>query len=113
MKPIIVRNSKLPKALSWFMEIGGITLFPFIFIRGEGNEQLIRHESIHIAQYAETLVLGFLVLYLYDFLLGLYKYRNFNDAYRSIRFEREAYGNEHDENYLEMRQNFAWLKYKV
>ena len=113
MKPIIVRNSKLPKALSWFMEIGGITLFPFIFIRGEGNEQLIRHESIHIAQYAETLVLGFLVLYLYDFLLGFYKYRNFNDAYRSIRFEREAYGNEHDENYLEMRQNFAWLKYKV
>jgi hypothetical protein len=113
MKPIIVRNSKLPEALSWFMEIGGITLFPFIFIRGEGNEQLIRHESIHIAQYAETLVLGFLVLYLYDFFVGLYKYKNFNDAYRSIRFEREAYGNEHDENYLEMRERFAWLKYKV
>ena len=113
MKPIIVRNSKLPEALSWFMEIGGITLFPFIFIRGEGNEQLIRHETIHIKQYAETLVLGFLVLYLYDFFVGLYKYKNFNDAYRSIRFEREAYGNEHDENYLEMRQMFAWRKYKV
>ena len=113
MKPIIVKNSKLPEALSWFMKIGGITLFPFIFIRGEGSDQLIRHESIHIKQYAETFVLGFLVLYLYDFLLGLYKYKNFNDAYRSIRFEREAYGNEYDENYLEMRQKFAWLKYKV
>ncbi len=95
------------------MDIGGITLFPFIFIKGEGNERVIRHESIHIAQYAETLVLGFLFLYVIDFVHAFIKYKNYDDAYRSIRFEREAYANDHDENYLEMRQKFAWLKYKI
>ncbi len=57
MKPIIVKNSKIPELLSWFMEVGGITLFPFIFIRGEGNDRLINHESIHIFQYIETFVI--------------------------------------------------------
>ena len=56
------------------MEVGGITLFPFIFIRGEGNERIIRHESIHITQYAETLVLGFLLIYVWDFLYAFAKY---------------------------------------
>jgi len=111
--PIIVKNSRLPEMLSWFMDVAGITLFPFIFIRGEGDDRLIRHESIHILQYRETLVIGFLFLYLWDFIHGLIKYRNYNDAYRSIRFEREAYGNELDEHYLEMRGHYAWLKYKV
>ena len=71
MKAIIVRNSRIPKMLSWFMEIGGITLFPFIFIRGEGDDRLINHESIHITQYAKLFVVGFLFLYLWDFVLGL------------------------------------------
>ena len=88
--PIIVRNSKIPKMLSWFMDIAAITLFPFIFVKGEGDDKLIRHETIHIA-----------------------KYRNYDDAYRSIRFEREAYNNEHDKNYLEMREKFAWTKYSL
>ena len=113
MKPIIIKNSRLPKMLSWFMEVGGITLFPFIFIRGEGDERLIRHETIHIKQYAETLVLGFLLIYVWDFLYGFAKYKNYDDAYRSIRFEREAYGNELDIRYLESRRFWAWAKYKV
>jgi hypothetical protein len=62
---------------------------------------------------AETLVLGFLLIYAWDFLYGFAKYKNYDQAYRSIRFEQEAYGNEHEENYLEVRKNFAWLKYKV
>lgn len=113
MKPIIIKNSRLPKLLSWFMDIGGITLFPFIFIKGEGNDRLIRHETIHTKQYEETLVLGFLVIYLWDFVHGFAKYKNYDDAYRSIRFEQEAYANDHDENYLELRQKFAWRKWKV
>ena len=104
MKPIVVKNSRLPKLLSWFMDVKGITLFPFIFIKGEGNDQLIRHETIHIKQYAETLVLGFLLVYLWDFVHGLLKYKNFNDAYKSIRFEREAYSFSADPSYLEYRE---------
>ena len=113
MKPIVVKNSRLPKLLSWFMDVKGITLFPFIFIKGEGNDQLIRHETIHIKQYAETLVLGFLLVYLWDFVHGLLKYKNFNDAYKSIRFEREAYSFSADPSYLEYRESYAWRRFKV
>ena len=82
--PIIVKNSRIPNMLSWFMDIGAITLFPFIFIRGEGNDRLINHESIHIVQYRETLVVGFFIVYLFDFLYGFVKYKSFRDAYKSM-----------------------------
>ena len=113
MKPIVIKNSRLPKLLSWFMDVKGITLFPFIFIKGEGNDRLIRHETIHIKQYAETLVLGFLIIYLWDFIHGFVKYRNYDDAYRSIRFEREAYSFDADLHYLKYRESYAWRKFKV
>ena len=113
MKPIIVKNSRIPKILSWFMEVGGITLFPFIFIRGEGDDRLINHESIHIAQYSELFVVGFFLLYIWDFIHGLIKYKNYNDAYRSIKFEREAYSFEADPHYLEYREPYAWRRFKV
>ena len=113
MKPIIIKNSKLPKALSWFMNVGGITLFPFIFIKGEGNPRLINHESIHIAQYSELFVLGFLALYLYDFLVNLARFISFKEAYYNIRFEREAYDNENNSDYLDNREKFAWRNYKL
>tara|TARA_B100000131_G_scaffold159372_2_gene154430 strand:- start:543 stop:908 length:366 start_codon:yes stop_codon:yes gene_type:complete len=112
--PIIVRNSRLVKILSYFRpSLGGITLFPFIFLKGEGDDRLINHESIHIAQYKELLVIGFLLLYLWDFIHGLVKYRNYDDAYRSIRFEREAYSFDQDPHYLEYRETFAWKRFKV
>ena len=113
MKPIVIKNSKLPEALSWFMNIGGITLFPFIFIKGEGNPRLINHESIHIAQYSELFVLGFLALYLYDFVVGFARFRSFKEAYYNIRFEQEAYSNDTNLEYLDTREKFAWRKYKV
>ena len=43
--PIIVRNSKIPKMLSWFMDIAAITLFPFIFIKGEGDDKRAGEEE--------------------------------------------------------------------
>lgn len=113
MKAIVIKNSKLPKLLSWFMDIGGITLFPFIFIRGEGDDRLINHESIHIAQYSELFVVGFLVLYVYDFLTNFIKFRNFKESYYNIRFEREAYANDNNLEYLDTREKFAWRKYKA
>ena len=71
MKPIIIRNSIIPKLLSWIIDIRAITLFPFIFIKDNGDERLINHELIHIAQQKETLVLGFYILYIWDYIVGL------------------------------------------
>ena len=111
MKPIVVRHSKVPKLLSWFVEAYAITLFPFVFIRDEGDERVIRHESIHIVQYAELFVVGFLFLYAYDFVKGYLKHKNSRKAYGDIRFEQEAYANENDLYYLKQRPFFGFLKY--
>ena len=111
--PIVVTNSRVPKLLSWFINAYAITLWPFVFIRDEGNDRTINHETIHIKQYNELLVVGFLGLYLWDWLHGLLKYRNSQTAYYRIRFEQEAYENDKDVNYLTNRKRFAWRQYKV
>ena len=111
--PIIVTNSAIPKLMSLVIEVYAITLWPFIFIRDKGNEITIRHETIHIKQYNELLVVGFLILYVFDWLKGLIKYRDKEIAYQNIRFEQEAYGNQWDPDYLESRKRFSWKHYKV
>ena len=113
MKPIIIRNSKLPNKLSWLIDIVAITLWPFIICRDEGNPTMIRHESIHIAQQTELLVLPFYLLYLFDFIVGLVIWRSAKLAYWNIRFEREAYDYQSDENYLINRKPYTWLKYDL
>ena len=115
MKPIIVKESRIPALLSIVIKVGAITLWPFVFIRRgmEASERLIRHESIHIYQYGELLVIGFYPIYVWDWLHGLVKYKSGSKAYRRIRMEQEAYENEDDENYLEARKRYAWLKYRV
>ena len=57
------------------------------------------------------LVLPFFVIYLTVFLIGYLKYKNWQSAYRNISFEREAYANEKDLNYLKKRSFWEFLKY--
>ncbi len=112
-EPIFVENSKIPILLSWVIKIWAITLFPFVFCRGELNEGTKRHETIHHRQYVELLVIGFLLLYLVDFIHGFIKYRDSQRAYYRIRFEQEAYDKDSDLEYLDERPRYAWWKYKV
>ena len=114
IKPIIVRNSRVPVVLSVFMRIAAITLWPFVFIReGCDDERLIHHESIHIYQFWECGVVGFYPIYLWDWLRGWLKYKDVVVAYRHIRFEQEAYQHEADTEYLTQRKRFAWRNYQV
>ena len=92
----------------------GITLFPFIVLseKLDSNDVvLLNHEKIHIRQQLEMLVLPFFVIYLTEFLIGYIKYRNWHLAYKNISFEREAYANEKDLNYLKQRSFWRFLKY--
>jgi len=113
VKPIIIKNSRVPRFFSWFFPVSAITLFPFIFVDGEPEGWLIRHETIHFKQYLELLVVGFFLVYAWDFLRGMIRYRNVADSYYNIRFEQEAYRNESNPHYLQERAWFAWRKYKV
>ena len=115
LKPLFFENSRIPVILSTFapIEISAITLFCFVYSRGELSAETKRHETIHFQQYLETLVLGFLLIYLYDYLYAaLIKRKGFTrDAYLAIRFEQEAWAKDKDVNYLKTRRRFAWLTY--
>lgn len=72
---------------------------------------LINHESIHIAQAIELLVVPFYIFYFFEFLIRLIEYRDFHRAYLNISFEREAYHNEDNLGYLKSRKSWAFLRY--
>ena len=113
MKPIVIISPRFVKALSVIIDIYAITLWPFIISREEMSEDVLNHESIHIAQQKELLLLFFYLLYGWDYLVGLIKYKDKEKAYYRIRFEQEAYENMYNQNYLSERKLYSWRKYKV
>lgn len=111
----IIKNSDVPRKLSFFINIKGITLWPYIILDDEGDSLIINHERIHIVQQRELLVVFFYILYVSFWLYYLYKFRHNSDrnriAYMSIPFEREAYINTKDYGYLLRRTPYSWIKY--
>lgn len=75
------------------------------------NDKDLRHEEIHSRQQMEMLLVFFLLWYGVEWLLRLLLTFDTHKAYRAISFEREAYANEGDENYLTSRKHYAWLRY--
>ncbi len=87
----------------------GITIYPFVFYKGDLNPRFKNHESIHIQQQIELLVVPFYILYGILYAVNRIKGMNHNTAYRSNFFEKEAYDNEHNLKYLNSRKRFAWF----
>ena len=109
--PIVLEDSKIPRVLSWVISIWAITLWPFILVRGKMDPITLRHETIHIRQQAELLILPFYVLYV---AFWLYRWLQLGDrkaAYYAIPFEREAHSNHDDPAYLTLRRPYAWARY--
>ena len=114
--PIIIYSDRFLKSISFFMNVGGITLYPFIFLKSEYKDSergkvILNHEKIHIAQQKELLIVFFYVFYLIGFIRGLITHKDAKKAYKRISFEREAYAKQGNKNYLEKRERFAWLNY--
>lgn len=89
-----------------------ITIMPFgIYIKPDyfDDDQTIRHEMIHARQQLEMLILPFYIWYLIEWIIRLII--NFKMAYMSVSFEREAYRNDENGEYLTERKYFAWLSY--
>jgi hypothetical protein len=107
---LIVTKYLIPKGYR------GLTIFPFVLIKyrsDQNNLVLMNHEKIHLRQQLELLFLPFFIWYLLEYFFRLFQYKNANLAYRNISFEREAYANESDLNYLGKRlfwQFFTYLK---
>lgn len=104
----IIRNNFIPFRGYKAMNICGI-----LFVRGDANidDVTLNHESIHTAQWKELWYIGFLLWYGIEWLVRLTQFRYPHNAYRNISFEREAYDNEKDLEYLKTRERFSFLKY--
>ncbi len=87
-----------------------INLFGLIFTREPLRPSELRHELIHSRQQLEMLYLPFFLWYVVEWCVLCVKYRDSMEAYRNIRFEREAYEHQHDPNYLKQRKFLAWAR---
>jgi len=111
-KPLFIEDSNVPVILSKLapIDIGAVTIGPLVFSRGKISEVTRRHETIHWQQYIETFIVGFLLLYFGFYITSLLKGRRGRDAYMEIPFEKEAYENQNDKQYLENRKRYAWIR---
>lgn len=127
---IIIKNKHIPISGFSAMNILGI-----LFVRSEAkiDKETYRHEAIHTEQQYEIVGLSALVaigvstyhaswwwlllciampilMYIAAWVIELLL-PPFGSAYKDSPFEREAYANDHDPDYLTTRPPFAWLKY--
>lgn len=100
-----------------FLPIKGyiaINLFGLVFVRKERkplSEELKNHEAIHTAQGKELLWIFFYIWYGIEWVIRLIQYNDSKKAYFNISFEREAYANDYDLNYLKGRKFYSFRKY--
>ena len=121
-------ESYSPKADKRFFISKYLPLSPFVAINILGlivvrkdmlsyyNTDLKRHEKIHTLQMIETFFIGFYIWYIVEWLIRvvvvLIKKERISKAYKSILFEKEAYTNQNNPEYLKSRRAFQykWLK---
>jgi hypothetical protein len=111
MKPIVIVSPRICKALSIFIEVGAITLYPFIISRNPMSDITLNHEKIHLEQQREGFILGFYALYIFYWGMGIAKGLSSSEAYFKIPYEQEAYDNHDNPDYLKSRKRKAWKDY--
>ena len=105
---LIVTKYLIPKGYR------GLTAFPFVFVKhrvDKENAVFVNHEKIHLRQQLELLVIPFFIWYFMEYLVRLVQYKNADLAYRNISFEREAYANELNLDYLKNRAFWRFLNH--
>lgn len=105
-----------PRVMRWLTRnmASAITLWPFIFLKSRElaeHEILMNHERIHLRQQLELLILPFYLIYGLEYLLGRVKGKSHLKAYEDISFEKEAYAQECEMDYLSRRKFWAWREY--
>jgi hypothetical protein len=105
---ILISKNLLPKGYN------GLAIYPFMILKSKAlkqNRVVLNHERIHFRQQIELLLIPFYIWYVTEFIIYLIKYKNWHMAYYNISFEREAYNNETDFNYLKKRKFWQFLNY--
>ncbi len=92
----------------------GLAIFPFIFLKDKlliDNKSIIFHERIHLRQQLEMVWFIFFLWYGIEFLIRWIVYKDSSKAYYNISFEKEAYSNEKNFEYLKTRKFWSFIKY--
>jgi hypothetical protein len=103
-----IKNKIIP-----FGRFTAINLFGIVFYKDRISEIGLNHERIHSAQAADLSsfrIMGwilFYLLYIKFYVINLIK--GSEDAYYDIPFEKEAYENQNNLNYINERERFAWV----
>ena len=91
-----------------------MSIFPFIILKRKNlkvDRILINHERIHLRQQLEMLIIPFYLWYMIEFIINYFIYKDFKMAYYNLTFEREAYQNDHNLDYLKTRKLWSFLEY--
>lgn len=103
----VIYNNIIP-----FKGFLAINLFGILFVRSKYrglSPYVLNHEAIHTEQMKELGYVGFYIIYLLEWIYRLVFHTK--TAYKGISFEREAYDNESNLDYLGKRKKFAqWRK---
>lgn len=105
----IVYNKYIP-----FTDHSAINLFGVVFAKSIYKPlsiKNIRHEAIHTKQMKELLFIPFYLWYVIEWLIRTIQYNSVLRGYYNISFEREAYANHGNTEYLKDRKLFSFLKY--
>lgn len=104
--------------LSERSSIVGIVIFGFVLLSRRVRSYtplrqflILNHERIHVRQWVETGFVLFAVWYPLEYLLRRLQYSSWDEAYRNISFEREAYDHEAEESYLGRRKFWSFINY--
>ncbi|MBT8204519.1 MAG: hypothetical protein KJO20_04020 [Eudoraea sp.] len=92
----------------------GISLWPFILLKEiqlKEDARLINHERIHLRQQIEMLIFPFYLWYVLEWGIRFIRCGDAKKAYRNLSFEREAYQQEDNLNYLKNRAPFRFIRY--
>lgn len=87
--------------------------FSILFVRkdAEVTDVDINHERIHNEQMKELLFLPFYIHYGLEWLIKLFIHKfKAHTAYRNVSFEKEAYANESNLDYISHRKHYNWIK---
>ena len=106
---IIIPNRYIP-----FKPFKAINIAGFIFARREKmplRDRTKRHERIHTRQIFEMLIVIFYLWYVIEWLVRIIQYRDWKRAYFNISFEREAFANDNDLEYLKKRRFWQFINY--
>lgn len=105
----VIYNKFLP-----VRNFAAINLFGIIFARqeyGKLEKWELNHEKIHSYQILELFGIFYYPVYLIEWIIRLLQYKNMLEAYKNISFEREAYQNHYNLDYLKGRRPFSFINY--